>query len=264
MNKKLTSMLALAMALLMVVSVFAACQPKEPEVTPATFKQAEYNTTTSVMPSNWNELTYADNNDTQIMSYIGSAFFQYDFKFDANGEIVPGEFEIKYGAATKLEDVSEDYFGEGAKAQAYKITLREDLKWDDEAGTPIKAEDFVYTMEQQLDPKFKNYRADSFYVGATVIKNAENFAKQGDLVFESNGDAVETVKVPLNTLVKGEDGVYAQANGRPIKFALTEGLAYLGGKSVTAYAAYLDAEAFAALKVTLLNKIKTPFFIHKV
>ena len=82
MNKKLTSMLALAMALLMVVSVFAACQPKEPPVTPATFKQAEYNTTTSVMPSNWNEFTYADNNDTQIMSYIGSSFFEYDYKFE--------------------------------------------------------------------------------------------------------------------------------------------------------------------------------------
>ena len=57
MNKKLTSMLALALCLIMVVGVFAACQPKEPEVTPATFKQAEYNTTTATMPSNWNEFT---------------------------------------------------------------------------------------------------------------------------------------------------------------------------------------------------------------
>lgn len=234
----------LVLVLFVALGLFACDKPEEEQKE----KEYTYNTYTSVSPSNWNELTYQDSNDTQIMSYIGSAFFQYDFKFDANGEIVPGEFEIKYGAATKLEDVSEEYIGEGAKAQAYKITLREDLKWDDEAGTPIKAEDFVYTMEQQLDPKFKNYRADSFYVGATVIKNAENFAKQGDLVFESNGDSTETVKVPLNTLVKGEDGVYAQANGRPIKFALTEGLAYLGGKSVTAYASYLDAEALAALK----------------
>ena len=117
MNKKLTSMLALALCLIMVVGVFAACQPKEPEVTPATFKQAEYNTTTAVMPSNWNEFTYADNNDTQIMSYIGSSFFEYDYKFaddkkfNADGSInkegiVAGAYTTNYSAATKLEDVT--------------------------------------------------------------------------------------------------------------------------------------------------------------
>ena len=55
----------------------------------------------TVSPSNWNELTYQDNNDTNIMSYIGSSFFTYDFKFDAQGKIVPGEFDIEYSAATK-------------------------------------------------------------------------------------------------------------------------------------------------------------------
>ena len=113
MNKKLTSMLSLALCLIMVVSVFAACTQKEPEIIPATFKQAEYNTTTSVMPSNWNEFTYADNNDTQIMSYIGSSFFEYDYKFvddkkfNADGTInkegiVPGAYTTNYSAATKL------------------------------------------------------------------------------------------------------------------------------------------------------------------
>ena len=41
-----------------------------------------YRTYTSVMPSNWNELTYADNNDTQIMNYIVSSFYEYDYEFD--------------------------------------------------------------------------------------------------------------------------------------------------------------------------------------
>ena len=142
-----------------------------------------YNTYTTISPSNWNELTYQDNNDTQIMSYIGSSFFSYNFKYDEKGEILPGEFVMEYSAATNLEDVTEDYIGEewgipeGATARAYKITLREDLKWDD--GTPIDASDFVYTMQEQLNPKFQNYRADSFYLGATIIHNAQNYVKQG-------------------------------------------------------------------------------------
>lgn len=144
-----------------------------------------YNTYTTVSPSNWNELTYKDNNDTQIMSYIGSSFFGYDFKFDSNGKIVPGEFEVTYNAATALEDVTATYAGNAKYAvpadaeggYAYKITLREDLKWDD--GSAIDAADFVYSMKEQLNPLFKNYRADSFYNGALVIHGAKDYVYQG-------------------------------------------------------------------------------------
>ena len=146
-------------------------------------KNYTYNTYVSVSPSNWNELTYQDNNDTEVMSWIGSSFFIYDYKYDENGEIIPGDFEIKYSAATKLEDVSSQYVGDkwgvpaDGKGYAWKITLREDLKWQN--GDPIKAEDFVYTMQEQLNPDFQNYRADSFYTGATTIVNAQAYVKQG-------------------------------------------------------------------------------------
>ena len=183
MNKKnlFKSSLAILMTAIMVLSLVACGGEEEP--VPEGTGRYTYNTYTTISPSNWSELSYQDNNDTQIMSYIGSSFFSYDFKYDDKGEIIPGEFVMKYDAATKLEDVSAQYVGtewgvpEGGKGFAYKITLREDLKWDD--GTPIKAEDFVWTMQQQLDPKFQHYRADSFYVGATVIVNAQNYAKQG-------------------------------------------------------------------------------------
>lgn len=155
---------------------------------------------TSVSPSNWNELTYQDNNDTQIMNFIGSSFFTFDFEFDSEGEIVDGGYSIQYEAAKKLEDVTATYAGDdkyavpanATKNYAYKITLRDDLVWDD--GTKIKAEDFVYTMKQQLDPLFQNYRADSFYTGSTVIHNAENYVKQ-------NSDAV----VSVSTVMKNDD-----------------------------------------------------------
>lgn len=72
MNKKFKSILTMALSLVLVVVMLAGCKPKDPNkpdnpITPATLKQAEYNTTTQTMPSNWNELTYSDNNDTQII-----------------------------------------------------------------------------------------------------------------------------------------------------------------------------------------------------
>ena len=212
-------------------------------------KNYTYTTYLTLSPSNWNELTYQDNNDTEVMGWIGSSFFTYDFKYDENGEIIPGEFEMEYSAATKLEDVSAQYVGDkwgvpaDSKGYAYKITLREDLKWEN--GDAIKAEDFVYTMKEQLNPDFQNYRADSFYTGATTIVNAENYVKQGQTLMTDNS---ASGKYTVADLTKGADGVYTQPDGKPIYFALTTPLAWCSGSTVTDYSAYLDAEAFAALQ----------------
>ena len=263
MNAK--KLLALVLAVVMVLSVFAGCNNTKPnETKPDNNKPVEtkpnettpveeektytYNYYLTLSPSNWNELTYQDNNDTEIMSYIGSSFFSYDFKFDENGEILPGEFVMKYNAATALEDVTAQYaeaWGLPADGvgYAYKITLREDLTWEN--GDPIKAEDFVYTMSEQLNPLFQNYRADSFYVGATIIANAQAYAKQGQVIWSDNS---ATGKYTVADLVLGEDGNYTQPDGAPVKFALTTALEWCSGKTVTGYSAYLDADAFAALQ----------------
>ena len=230
-----------ALAVLMCLSV-VACGKTPPA------DSYTYRTYTSVSPSNWNELTYQDNNDTQIMSYIGSSFYSYDFKFDANGEIVPGEFVMKYEAATKLEDTTAKYaeawdLDPKATGYSYTITLRNDLKWED--GTPIKAEDFVYTMKQQLDPLFQNYRADSFYNSSTVIKNAQTYVKQGQVL--AAGDNYSWNAYTVDTLTKGADGVYTQSNGKAIYFAMNTALEYLGGDKVSDYKDYLDQTAYAAL-----------------
>ena len=240
MNKRLTSMLVLALCLVMVVGTFAGC--KQP-VTPATFKQAQYNTYTATMPSNWNEFTYADNNDTQIMSYIGSSFFEYDYKFEndkkfnADGSInkagiVPGAYTTNYSAATKLEDVTSSVdakwgYTDAQKAEggyAWKITLRNDLKWDD--GTAITAADFVYSMQQLLDPAFMNFRANTYY-DTLMIKNSkayffqnqegtyETVASQGYSKNQDVLDAGVALYVRPTDLFSGLEG-FQDADGNPM------------------------------------------------
>lgn len=196
MNKKQTSMLAMALCLAMVAGSFAGCNKDGdagendiPSVNP--YKQATYNTTTATMPSNWNEFTYADNNDTQIMNYIGSSFFSYDYKFEDGKKynedgtinkdgIVSGAYTVNYDAATKLEDVTSTVdakwgYTDAQKEEggyAWKITLRDDLKWDD--GTPITAADFEYSMKELLDPDFMNFRANTYY-DTLMIKNSRSY-----------------------------------------------------------------------------------------
>ena len=200
-KNKMRKVLSLVLALAMVFSL-AACGKKD-KVEPAEFKQAEYNTFTATMPSNWNEFTYADNNDTQIMNYIGSSFFAYDYKFEndekfnADGSInkagiVPGAYTTNYSAATKLEDVTSTVdakwgYTDAQKAEggyAWKITLRDDLKWDD--GTAITAADFEYSMQQLLDPAFMNFRANTYY-DTLMIKNSKPY------FFQNQEGTYETV-----------------------------------------------------------------------
>lgn len=242
-------------AIILVVAltlVLASCSCKKTPVEEK--KDYTFNEYLSLSPSNWNQLTYQDNNDTEIMSYIGSNFFTFDFKFDSKGEIVDGDFQVKYSAATKLEDVTAKYAGDEKYAvpedeesgYAYVITLRDDLKWED--GTPIKAEDFVYTMKQQLDPLFKNYRADSFYNSGLVIHNAREYVYQGDVVMTDNYGvpAIEGI----DDMEKGADGKYTY-KGQAVYFPVNVTCDWIGGSNRMdqyAGAGYLDATAFAALQ----------------
>ena len=250
------SIVAAALAALMCLSV-VGCTPKTPAAATYTFR--DY---TTVSPSNWNELTYQDNNDTQIMSYLGSSFYSYDFKFDENGKPVPGEFVMKYEAATKLEDVSGSVDAKwgvpaGGKGYAYKITLREDLKWND--GTPIKAEDFVYTMKQQLDPLFQNYRADSFYAGATIIVNAQNYLKQGSKSWEPSKGVFPVYSENLDSQLifamapnEKVDSYFRTSVGFPASYDLEKTVAYMqanwGFTGTAADMAKLEGKTLAEIK----------------
>ena len=255
--------LALLLAVLMIVGLFAACgdntDPTEPTgnqagtVEQVNLKKAQYNTTTAVMPSNWNEFTYADNNDTQIMSYIGSSFFEYDYKFEndqkfnADGSInkdaiVPGAYTTNYSAATKLEDVTSSVdakwgYTDAQKAEggyAWKITLRDDLKWDD--GTAITAADFEYSMQQLLDPAFMNFRANTYY-DTLMIKNSKvYFFQNQEGTFETVGskyesnqaaiDAGETLYIDVYAAWGAEGYTDAEGNACPQWLAITDEVEY--------------------------------------
>ena len=269
MKKNFKSLLALVMCFAMVVVLFAGCgkKPVENTVVPATFKQAEYNTFTSVMPSNWNELTYADNNDLQIMSYIGSSFFDYDYKFENDakynadgsinaGAIVSGAYTTNYSAATKLEDVTSTVdakwgYTDEQKAEggyAWKITLRDDLKWDD--GTAIKAADFVYSMQAQLDPAFMNFRGNTYY-DTLRIKNSRNYFFQNQEAvyytvasrgYETNAAAIaagEKLYVDAYAFYNAKGYVDAEGNPCPQWVAIDDETLY---NSVEAWADPTNAD----------------------
>lgn len=191
-QKKLLMLIAMVLVVVLCASVLTACKKDkgngDGNVTkpgtgwedPKMYTMREY---TSQMPSQWCTILSSDNVNNTMESYFTSAFYEFNYKFDANGKIVPGAYTVEYSAATKLEDVTKKYAGkyglaaDAEKGQAFAMTLRNDLKWDD--GTPIKAADFVYSMSQQLSPKYLFATASNYYSGNYVIHNAQNYVKQG-------------------------------------------------------------------------------------
>lgn len=194
-QKKLLMLIAMVLVVVLCASVLTACKKDkgngDGNVTkPGTgwedakmYTMREY---TAQMPSQWCTILSSDNVNNEMEPYFTSAFYEFNYKFDANGKIVPGAYTVEYSAATKLEDVTKKYAGkyglaaDAEKGQAFAMTLRNDLKWDD--GTPIKAADFVYSMSQQLSPKYLFATASNYYSGNYVIHNAQNYVKQGQKV----------------------------------------------------------------------------------
>lgn len=191
-QKKLLMLIAMVLVVVLCASVLTACKKDkgngDGNVTkPGTgwedakmYTMREY---TAQMPSQWCTILSSDNVNNTMESYFTSAFYEFNYKFDADGKIVPGAYTVEYSASTKLEDVTKKYAGkyglaaDAEKGHAFAMTLRKDLTWDD--GTPIKAADFVYTMSQQLSPNYLFDTASNYYSGNYVIHNAQNYVKQG-------------------------------------------------------------------------------------
>ncbi len=138
---------------------------------------------TSQMPAQWCTIISNDAVDSDMEGYMTSSFYEFNYEFYEDGTIVPGSFRVDYSAATSLKDVTKKYAGQygldkdAKEGQAFAMTLRQDLTWDD--GTPIKAADFVWTMQQQLSPNYLFDTAANYYSGNYILHNAEAYLKQG-------------------------------------------------------------------------------------
>lgn len=258
-QKKLLMLIAMVLVVVLCASVLTACKKDkgngDGNVTkpgtgwedPKMYTMREY---TAQMPSQWCTILTSDNVNNAMESYFMSSFYEFNYKFDADGKIVPGAYTVEYSAATKLEDVTAKYAGryglaaDAEKGQAFAMTLRNDLKWDD--GTPIKAADFVYTMMQQLSPKYLFATASNYYSGNYVIHNAQNYVKQGQKGWFDNGN----MNLAYSDLALGADGKYT-LKGNECTIALKKPLVWLQGNTLDSYVTnapqYFDTAAYASL-----------------
>lgn len=248
-------LIALLLVLTMVFAL-AACGNKPAEgttaaidgtTTPAPEVEATYtyNTAASVFPTNWSPHTNQTSADSDILDYVTSGMYVFDYNETEDGyALVPGV------AVDYPEDVTADYIGqygleEGAENQAWKVTLRDDLKWED--GTPITAHDYEESYKRLLAPEAQNYRADGTYTGNMVIHNAKDYLKQDQTIYVDEG------VLGIADFVKTDDGTYTTQDGDPVYAAVGYGLAYFDGDTLADYVdaygdAYFDVSQWEDLK----------------
>ena len=248
-------LLSLVLAVVMVLGLVACggnggSETTAPtETNPTVAGTYTYNYALAEFPTNWNYHTYQTATDAEILDYISSGFYVFDYN-----ETKDGYAMVDGMAVGDPVDVTADYVGqfglvEGDTAKAYILNLRQDLMWQD--GTPITANDFVESAKRLLNPEAQNYRADGMYAGSVQIHNAEAYLKQGQVNMTENNLA--PTRYLVADLVKAEDGTYTTPDGIPMyigtNFALND---WLGGKTLQYYVegygdAMFDVASFEAL-----------------
>ena len=143
-----------------------------------------YNDFTSALgtSTNWDPLSWETNEDSAILDYISTGFYTYNLNTDKTGYSITPELAAEYPVDVTAEYVGQLGVKEGETAKAWRIALKQDLTWDN--GEKITADDFVYSIQQLLNPKMLNRRADSYYAGDFVIHNAKNYLYGGGPTWE--------------------------------------------------------------------------------
>lgn len=181
--KKLTRILALVLALVLVLGVFGGCKRKPADGSGTTDggKNADgytYRDYTSQLGVTWNPHAYDTDYDRNIMQYLVTPLATAAIK---NSE--EGSFQWVFKAAESITDVTKDHTGDLTKYKAtlpdgktaeqvdagyvFEIKLNDKMKWQD--GTAINADSYIYSMKALLDPTMKNYRANLYYSGESAV-----------------------------------------------------------------------------------------------
>ncbi len=258
-QRKVIAVLAMILVLVLCVGVLAACNKKEKDPMKYTLRD-----TIGAGPTNFNPHTWETDADNYLAPYTEMGLV--DTTIAADGV----NFEWVYEMATSVTDVTAEYLADPAKVskweinaekqsvgKVYRIALNPAAKWAN--GVAINADTYVESMKALLDPKMRNYRANTYYSGSAAVKNAQKY-------FESESPIYDVV-VPAYG--EGEEPDYSfDVTAQPVYINLDATNMTISGYSfkelkddygfitdVVSYAALKEqANAYGYIQVTESNK----------
>lgn len=195
--KKMQKLLALLLALVMTLSL-AACggnddspissTPTGDGVQAGTESSYTY-TFTSASPTTWSPTDWVYDQEATIWGFCYTPLWEYRINDAKDGyDIVPaGATELPIDITADFADKAKYGVPEDAtEGYVWRIELNPDVCWED--GEPVTADDYIYSLQQFLNPDMSNYRASQWYTGNSAIVNAQayyNSSHSGEIGFVS-------------------------------------------------------------------------------
>ncbi len=174
--------LVLAFVMLAAIAVTAiSCAKDETKTSTYTYKSY-----TTALGTNWNPHTWETNADDSILSYVSAPFITMEAKDTENGV-----YQWVYEMATSITDVTKDHKDDLTKygctlptdddgntvvpesGYVFEIKLNPDAQWQN--GEKITADDYIYSMQQLLNSKMRNYRANLYISGESALAGAQAY-----------------------------------------------------------------------------------------
>ena len=191
--KKAKKLLALGLAAAMMLST-AACKggtnDDDAEKTAAPSSSGSVTegvgrytyTAVSSDPSTWSPTDWMDTDEGDYWSYCVTWLWDYMINDTKDGYkiVCAGATELPIDVTASLTAEQRELYGvpgDAAEGYAWQIELNDQVCWQD--GQKITADDYIYTLQQFLNPQMSNYRASQFYSGTTAIANARAYYNSG-------------------------------------------------------------------------------------
>jgi len=206
-----------------------------------------YNTYSTSLGNNWNPHTWETNADDAVNSYITSPFCTMSILDSENGV-----YQWVYEMATEINDVTASHqsdltkynvsLPEGTTANqvtegyVYEIKLNPNAKWEN--GEAITADDYIYSMQQLLNPDMHNYRANLYIAGESALAGAINYYYQGTTAYVATGMDTTTFLASGGAV----EDLYVDC----WNFWGAEGYVDADGNEVPQYVSVLDETAYSA------------------
>lgn len=127
-------------------------------------------------PSTWSPTDWSMSNEGDYWSYCVTPLWEFMVNDTKDGhKIVPsGATELPTDITAEFADKAKYGVPEDAtEGYVWRIELNDQVCWED--GQKITADDYIYTLQQFLNPEMSNYRASSFYTGTSAIANAKAY-----------------------------------------------------------------------------------------
>ncbi|MFA5422047.1 MAG: ABC transporter substrate-binding protein [Bacilli bacterium] len=182
----------LAVFSLAVVSMVVGCDGNNEGVGRYT-----YSTFDVASPNTWNPHEWETNTDSIIIGYTEMGLYDFVLNEEKDGyDIIP---EMADGQPVDVSNTLTDAerarygVGDGEEGLKWQINLNQNAKWSD--GEVINADDYIYSMQQMLNPLMLNRRADSFYAGTLTLGNARDYRYGGLKKYENlaePGDSIDS------------------------------------------------------------------------